>query len=97
MTEEEYISSLKQQSHMYEWCMKNIGGLTSSEAKLEAEKFYTYEPPSEEYRWLVFHDDAWHWAMLKIKGEQYWVAFPELANASTEYDQEWKKYEQENT
>ena len=97
ITEEEYISSLKQQSHMYEWCLKNIGGLTTSEAKLEAEKLYTYVPPSEKYRWLVFHDDAWHWAMLKINGEQYWTSFPELAHASPEYEQELEEYDKANT
>ncbi|WP_406673847.1 hypothetical protein WBK31_35620 [Nonomuraea sp. N2-4H] len=41
--------------------------------------------PGEPYRGLVFHDEAWHWAMLGIYGERYWVAHPELADPPPEY------------
>jgi len=92
MTEEEYLSSLNEQRHMYEWCMKNVGGLSIIEVKLEADKLYYYEPPEEEHRWLVFHEDAWHWAMLKLNGEQYWVSNPELKSETKEYVQEYKRY-----
>ncbi|MCU7838546.1 MAG: hypothetical protein KZQ94_04085 [Candidatus Thiodiazotropha sp. (ex Troendleina suluensis)] len=96
-TEEEYVSSLKEQRHMYEWCLKNIGGLSDSDAKKEAEILYSYKPESEEHRYLVLHEDAWHWAMLKINGEQYWLSKPELETPSIKYSKEYENYINENT
>ncbi len=97
LTEEDYVYLLKQQRHMYTWCLRNIGSLTAHEAKLESEKLYNYEPPDKEYRGIVFHDDAWHWAMLKIKGEQYWSNFPDLVDPTNEYEKEWTNYEKQHS
>ena len=94
-TEAEYQVLLVQQGHMYEWCLKNIGNLSEKDARKEAKEFYKYEPVSEKLRWLVFHEDAWHWAMLKIKGENWWVDFPELKEANAEYNREWERFETE--
>ncbi|MEW8027632.1 MAG: hypothetical protein AB2806_07815 [Candidatus Thiodiazotropha sp.] len=91
-TEEEYVVLLKEQRHMYEWCLKKIGGLSDSEANYEAESIYRYKSQSEEHRYLVLHEDAWHWAMLKINGEQYWLTNPELQTESAEYNQEYERY-----
>ena len=48
MSEEEYISTLSQQKHMYEWCLINIGNFSEKDAKIESNRFYAYEPPTEE-------------------------------------------------
>ena len=93
MKEIEYLDQLKQQRHMYEWCLKHIGRYPENKATEEAERVYAYKPSSDEYRGLVFHDDAWHWAMLKLKGEQYWLNCPECKSPSPEYEQEWGRYE----
>jgi len=97
LSEEEYNSMLKQQSHMYDWCLRNIGKYSREEAKAETEEFYTYESPKESSRGLFFHEDAWHCAMLRLQGEQYWLSFSELEKESFEYSNEWERYEQSNT
>jgi hypothetical protein len=50
-----------------------------------AEQFYAYEAPGDPMRGLVFHDEAWHWAMLRLFGDRYWVARPDLERPSSEY------------
>jgi hypothetical protein len=96
-TEEEYVASLNEQRHMYVWCLKSIGGLSDSDANSEAESIYRYKSQSEEHRYLVLHEDAWHWAMLKINGELYWITNPELQTESVEYNQEYERYIQNPT
>jgi len=91
--EKEYLAQLKQQRHMYQWCLREIGKLSETEARVQAKQFYKYESQSGEHRTLVFHDDAWHWAMLKIYGENYWVEHPELAEPSSDYESECVFYE----
>jgi len=91
MTEEEYLSSLREQRHMFAWCMVNIGELSIEDAKLASENFYVYEPPTDQNRWLVFHEDAWYWAMRKLKGDQYWESHPEFKDESNEYKQEYER------
>ncbi|MCB0062435.1 MAG: hypothetical protein KDE19_09975 [Caldilineaceae bacterium] len=76
---------------MYKWCLIHIGGYPEHEATQEALVFCEYEPPEEEYRWLVFHDEAWHWAMLEIYGNLYWLSKPELLEPSAEYGAEYKR------
>ena len=97
MSEDEYLAQLNQQKHMYYWCLINVGSFSLNKAKNEAEKLYKYEHQTEGYRWLIFHDDAWHWAMLKIHGEQYWLKDPNLENESKEYSQEWLSYDAANS
>lgn len=67
-SEEEYLADLKQQRHMYAWCLRNVGTFSNEQSQKESEEFCCYQPPEEEYREFVFHDDVWHWATLKIKG-----------------------------
>jgi hypothetical protein len=38
------------------------------------------------FRGLAFHDLAWHWAMLRLKGEMYWQRHPDLAKPSAAYE-----------
>ncbi|HRW09019.1 MAG TPA: NADAR family protein [Caldilineaceae bacterium] len=60
LQEEEYLAYLEAERHMYKWCLIHIGGYPEHEAKHEALAFYEYESPEDEYRSLVFHDEAWH-------------------------------------
>ena len=76
---------------LYSWCLVNYGNFTHKDAEKEALNFYKYESEENEYRGLVFHDESWHWAMIKIYGEKYWINKPELSSPSKEYDLESKK------
>ena len=96
-SEEEYKSQLEEQRHMYSWCLQNIGGYSETQASKKAQEFYKYEPVSEKHRNLVFHNDAWHWAMLYLKGEQYWVKYPELESETKEYSKEYVNYTSNHT
>ena len=80
-----YAEHLSHERHMFAWCFVQHGGATHTEAVILAESFYSYESEAEPYRGLVFHDEAWHWAMLRIVGEQYWQLRPELQAPSEEY------------
>lgn len=95
--EKEYRSKLEEQRHMYSWCLQNIGGHSKINADKKAEEFYKYEPVSDKHRNLVFHDDAWHWAMLYLKGEQYWLKNPELKSETKEYSEEYEYYISKHT
>ncbi|MCG7961694.1 MAG: hypothetical protein N0E54_03190 [Candidatus Thiodiazotropha taylori] len=96
-SEEEYLCYLEQQRHMFAWCLENIGKLSKYDAQVEATNFYKYRNSQDKYRSLVFHDDAWHWAMLKLKGEEYWKSHPELTEPTREYEAEWELYEQNHS
>ena len=85
ISEDEYVTQLEHERHMYAWCLVAYGDFTPEAAARKALDFYEYEPPRAEYRDLVFHDEAWHWAMLRVLGEGYWRAHPERAQASEAY------------
>ena len=87
--EEDYRAYLTMEREVYAWCLVKYGHYSRSEALKESESFYEYEPPGE-YRGLVFHDEAWHWAMLKVFGESYWELRPDLESPSAEYEKQWK-------
>ncbi|HEY0543509.1 MAG TPA: hypothetical protein VGD53_34460 [Actinoallomurus sp.] len=84
-TEEEYAESLRGERRRFAWVMWRHGGLTSAEAEAVALEQYPYEASDVPCRGLVFHDDAWHWAMLKIHKDLYWVEHPDLVQPSAEY------------
>lgn len=83
--EEEYLAYLRSERRRYAWVMRRHGGLTLPESWAAALDAYTYEPRDEPYRGLVFHDEAWHWAMLTLHGSSYTVEHPELADPPDEY------------
>lgn len=85
-TEDEYVDYLQRERRLFAWTLQNYGEFSPADAEREANKFYEYEPPSTEVRGLVFHDEAWHWAMLTIHGEGYWRSRPELEQPSREYN-----------
>ncbi|WP_328771220.1 hypothetical protein [Streptomyces sp. NBC_00286] len=84
-SEAEYSEYLQDERRRYAWVMWRHGGLTPSEARAAAVKSYPYEPIDAPFRGLVFHDEAWHWAMLKIHGHGYTLELPELVEPSAEY------------
>ncbi|MEY9908713.1 hypothetical protein ABIA35_004946 [Catenulispora sp. MAP12-49] len=83
--EEEYARYLEAERRRYAWVMRTYGGMTGAEADEAAEQWYDYEPPDKPYRGLVFHDEAWHWAMTAIKGDHYWAGDPGLTEPPQEY------------
>lgn len=70
---------------MFAWCLVNCLDKSRDEATDAALAFYAYEPAIDAYRGLVFHDEAWHWAMRRFVGEGYWRNRPDLAEPSAEY------------
>jgi hypothetical protein len=83
--EKAYLEYLACETHMFAWCLITHGGIPLSAARAEAEQFYAYESATEPFRGIIFHDEAWHWAMLKLFGERYWMSHPELESPSTDY------------
>ncbi|MGH4036169.1 hypothetical protein ACQB60_45570 [Actinomycetota bacterium Odt1-20B] len=84
-SEAEYTEYLESERRCYAWAMRRYGDLTPAEAWQAALECYPYEPSDAPFRGLVFHDEAWHWAMLKIYGHRYARDHPELASLPAEY------------
>ncbi|MEV7468342.1 hypothetical protein AB0O20_17840 [Streptomyces kronopolitis] len=80
-----YLDSLDSERLGYAWVMHHHGGLTPAEATDAALERYPYEPDDAPRRGLVFHDEAWYWAMLAIHSDRYVVERPELVDPSPEY------------
>src|SRR5438132_209916 len=80
--EQEYLDCLEHERDMFAWVLVNFGRVAAPEAEEDALRTYPYEPPSPAGRGLVFHDRAWHWAMLTLHGPGYWRANPELLAGS---------------
>ena len=89
----EYLRYLAGERHMFAWTLRRYGGLSAQAAKQRALEFYPQEPLANEYRWLVFHDSAWHWAMIDVFGEQYWIARPDLVRSDAEYQAESERWD----
>ena len=84
-TEEEYREYLETERRLFAWTLTNYSDTTAAEAERKANEFYEYEPCSKKMRSLVFHDEAWHWAMISIHGGGYWHAHPEHWPPPPEY------------
>jgi hypothetical protein len=92
--EKEYGWYLDHERHMFAWCLVVYGGVSEMLARSQATEFYPFESATKPYRGLVFHDEAWHWAMLEVFGKHYWQARPELEHASADYRAESERYKQ---
>jgi hypothetical protein len=90
-----YVRQLEHERHMFAWCLEEYGGVGAAEATSQAQHFYEYESASGRCRGLHFHDEAWHWAMLKVFGEAYWSRRPDLETASAAYRFESARFEKE--
>ncbi|GAA3834338.1 hypothetical protein ACFS5L_37230 [Streptomyces phyllanthi] len=84
-SEAEYVAYLQSERRSYAWVMRRYGDLTLTESWAAALKFYPYEPSDALYRGLVFHDEAWHWAISAIYGDRYTAEHPDLAAPPAEY------------
>ncbi|MFE9421793.1 hypothetical protein ACFYNO_02390 [Kitasatospora sp. NPDC006697] len=84
-TEPEYLSLLHRERRAYAWVLRHYGALPPEAAEAAALVCYPYEPPDTDYRGLVFHDEAWHWAMLRIHGDRYMLDHPDLLTPPEEY------------
>jgi hypothetical protein len=91
-SEDRYRRTLVQQRHMYAWCLQQYGGRSPAEAEAEALDSYPYEPASAPHRELIFHDEAWHWAMLRIHRGSYWLKSRALERPSEDYRREEKRW-----
>jgi hypothetical protein len=83
--EADYVEYLMDERRCFAWVMQRHGGRTADQAEAAALERYPYEASDEPFRGLIFHDEAWHWAMLEIHGEGYSVAHPEWRLPSAEY------------
>jgi hypothetical protein len=87
-TEEGYLRSLASKRRLFAWCFVNVGGRPEQEAWEAAFAFYTYTPPEVEFRWIMFHERAWAWAVQQLFGSDCFQTRPELAQPSAEYERE---------
>jgi len=83
--EDEYVRYLHGERARYAWVMRKYGTMSSAQADEAADMRYPYQPPGTAYRGMIFHNLAWHWAMLALKGEHYWLRYPELAKPPEAY------------
>lgn len=90
--ETDYLAYLELERHLFAWCLIHYGSATPQLARENAEKRYPYEPSDAPYRGLIFHDISWHWAMLSIHGEGYWVQHRERQDPTAEYKAEEQRY-----
>ena len=81
----EYLEDLRAERSRYAWVLRTYGSIAAAQADQAAERRYPYEPPDAPYRGLIFHDEAWHWAMLELEGQDYAVRRPELVDPPEAY------------
>ncbi|HEY4458662.1 MAG TPA: hypothetical protein VGN81_30400 [Pseudonocardiaceae bacterium] len=84
-SEEEYVDYLAGERRRFAWVMQRYGSLSAAEAEAAALERYPYEASDDPHRGLIFHDESWHWGMLKIHGENYWLERPELLEPPAGY------------
>jgi hypothetical protein len=83
--EDEYVEYLRDERRRFAWVLQQHGGLSPADAESAALERYPYEADNVPFRGLIFHDEAWHWAMLRIHGDLYWREHPELVEPPSEY------------
>jgi hypothetical protein len=83
--EDEYAEYPHGERRCFAWVMRRYGGCTPAQAETAALERYPYEPNDAPFRGFIFHDHSWHWAMLAIHGNFYWVEHPELRDPPPEY------------
>ena len=87
-SEDDYLDYLRAERRRFAWVMEQHGGMSHAEAEATALERYPYEASDEPYRGLIFHEEAWHWAMRRIHHDRpYWTEHPELARPSSDYEE----------
>jgi hypothetical protein len=84
-SETQYTEYLNDERRLFAWCLVKYGAVHPAEAQNAAERRYPYESADDPYRGHIFHDEAWHWAMLHIFGAGYWRTRPHFKSPSPEY------------
>jgi hypothetical protein len=84
-SEDEYVQCLRDERRRYSWVMQRHGDLDAIQADRAAVEQYPYEASDEPHRGLVFHDEAWNWAMRDIYGYEYRISHPHLVAQPAEY------------
>lgn len=87
MTEKEYLLHLGAERYLFAWVLQHYGDISFEIAKTQACRQYPYEPKSDELRLLIFHDEAWHYAMLYLHGDCYWHTYLHYEQPSKEYEE----------
>ena len=93
MPEAEYQELLAGERHMFAWVLVRYGEVAESRAEELARERYPSELADAPYRGLIFHDEAWHWGMLALRGEGYWVVDPSLERPPPEYRAEQEAWD----
>lgn len=93
--EVDYQRLLNEERHLFAWCLVHLGKVETSLAATLAERRYPFERKGKPYRGLIFHDPAWHYAMIALYGDMYWKAHPELERMSPEYNVEAERIRRE--
>lgn len=83
--EAEYVACLTAERRRFAWVMRQYGHMTKDQAEAAALNRYPYEAADAPFRGLIFHDEAWHWAMDSIHGHDYPRTHPELVWPPPEY------------
>lgn len=83
--EDEYVQYLRDERRRYGWVMQHYGNLDAIQAETAAVERYPFEASDAPYRGLIFHNEAWHWAMRALHGDEYWISPPRLAEPPAEY------------
>jgi hypothetical protein len=83
--EEDYLECLRGERMRFAWVLTRHGGFSPEQAEAEAMTRYPYEPADAPRRGLLLHDEAWHWAMLRIHGPEYWREHRERETPPAEY------------
>jgi hypothetical protein len=86
-SDEKYVPYLEMERKRYAWVLRTYGDMPAGRADRAAAERYPYQPQAAPYRGLVFHTEAWHWAMITLKGELYWTRYPELERPPAEYNE----------
>ncbi|NMM91347.1 hypothetical protein B2J88_44800 [Rhodococcus sp. SRB_17] len=87
--EGEYTAYLLAERRCMAWALEMLGHLDPDAAAHFAKTMYPYESADDPDRGAIFHDQAWHYAMLRVFGEGYWQKHSDRLNPSTAYDDLW--------
>ena len=85
--EDDYVRYLEAERELLARTLIRCGDF-SEEARQYALNHYPYEPADKKLRGSVFHNISWHWAMMELHGDRYWLDHPHLARPDALYQKE---------
>ncbi|HSH96323.1 MAG TPA: hypothetical protein VK968_19405 [Roseimicrobium sp.] len=90
-TDAEYVAILTQERHMYAWTLVTFGAFRTEDAESHALQHYPYDPVGQNNPFL-FHERAWHYAMIELHGSTFWTTKPEILHAPAAYFEEEERF-----